>query len=491
MKRTILATLIAAASFGSVASDFDRNDYQSWDEFYSAVQESDDTASKIDMVTAWAEANGVPLTFGEENGDTVIYIKEGKKGQKEINLSAIHRGDTDERTVKDIEQLNNFKEYVVEYGRNHGGIDPIDVGVPHDGDLQPIEHDYSTPEGIKLAATDAVKEFKNTASNEDKLEAFTSAAAKQGISANVVDVDGTQMLSFTKSDGSTYVVTNEEFSEYMLKAQEERQAKRDTQFGNDPVDPIEDMPIVEPITGRDQVVAHATVVVQEKFAAMTDSQKTAMIADAADKRGMDFNAYQNANGETIVTFTNQETGETHGMTVDELKEYAVAEQAKNKEERDLKKTPDLEAPIEDAPIVGLDPERAAEAVKQMVESGSSLTESGKAAAQQAAVQQNQIDELYALGNQNASDIDTLFSEVDRLDTRIDQTQALNAATVNARPMVANGMTAFGAGVGYAGSEAALAIGVAHSFVDTGWSASGTLAASSDDVVVGAGAQYAF
>ncbi|MGR3959122.1 YadA-like family protein [Vibrio lentus] len=120
-----------------------------------------------------------------------------------------------------------------------------------------------------------------------------------------------------------------------------------------------------------------------------------------------------------------------------------------------------------------------------------MTDAGKAAAQQAAVQQNQIDELYALGNQNASDIDTLFSEVDRLDTRIDQTQALNAATVNARPMVANGMTAFGAGVGYAGSEAALAIGVAHSFVDTGWSASGTLAASSDDVVVGGGVQYAF
>eukprot|EP01029_Cantina_marsupialis_P019674 TRINITY_DN4574_c0_g4_i1.p5 TRINITY_DN4574_c0_g4~~TRINITY_DN4574_c0_g4_i1.p5 ORF type:complete len:390 (-),score=61.06 TRINITY_DN4574_c0_g4_i1:20894-22063(-) len=125
------------------------------------------------------------------------------------------------------------------------------------------------------------------------------------------------------------------------------------------------------------------------------------------------------------------------------------------------------------------------------ETGQNLTESGKAAAQQTAVQQNQIDELYALGNQNASDIDTLFAEVDRLDTRIDQTQALNAATVNARPMVANGMTAFGAGVGYAGSEAALAVGVAHSFVDTGWSASGTLAASSDDVVVGGGVQYAF
>lgn len=149
-------------------------------------------------------------------------------------------------------------------------------------------------------------------------------------------------------------------------------------------------------------------------------------------------------------------------------------------------------PIEGEPEVKPTPQGTVlEAIADLGESGQNLTESGKAAAQQAAVQQNQIDELYALGNQNASDIDTLFKEVDRLDTRIDQTQALNAATVNARPMVTNGMTAFGAGVGYAGSEAALAIGVAHSFVDTGWSASGTLAASSDDAVVGAGVQYAF
>lgn len=176
------------------------------------------------------------------------------------------------------------------------------------------------------------------------------------------------------------------------------------------------------------------------------------------------------------------------------------------------------APVEDeSPVFGVDPiggdpkhgngenkgkvakkvaevieERANEIRAELPDVGENATGKVIAASQNAQAQnQAQIDELYALGNQNASDIDTLFSEVDRLDTRIDQTQALNAATVNARPMVANGMTAFGAGVGYAGSEAALAVGVAHSFVDTGWSTSGTLAASSDDVVVGGGVQYAF
>lgn len=163
---------------------------------------------------------------------------------------------------------------------------------------------------------------------------------------------------------------------------------------------------------------------------------------------------------------------------------------------------DPEAPIEDAPVIpeGKVAKKVAEVLTDHAdeirennpEIGDNATGKIVTASQAAQAQtQSQIDELYALGNQNANDIDTLFKEVDRLDTRIDQTQALNAATVNARPMVTNGMTAFGAGVGYAGSEAALAIGVAHSFVDTGWSASGTLAASSDDAVVGAGVQYAF
>ncbi|MCK8075022.1 YadA C-terminal domain-containing protein [Vibrio sp. 1CM2L] len=195
------------------------------------------------------------------------------------------------------------------------------------------------------------------------------------------------------------------------------------------------------------------------------------------------------------------------VTESEIATAKAAVVAEAQKRADEKQPPIEDAPIKDLPIVGepikVDPIEGEpevkptpqgtvlEAIANLGESGQNMTDAGIAAAQQAAVQQNQIDELYALGNQNASDIDTLFSEVDRLDTRIDQTQALNAATVNARPMVANGMTAFGAGVGYAGSEAALAIGVAHSFVDTGWSASGTLAASSDDVVVGGGVQYAF
>ncbi|MCK8075029.1 hypothetical protein MSG34_02590 [Vibrio sp. 1CM2L] len=112
-------------------------------------------------------------------------------------------------------------------------------------------------------------------------------------------------------------------------------------------------------------------------------------------------------------------------------------------------------------VVGKVRDAIVEAGYNLGESGQNLTESGKAA-----VQQNQTYELYAIGNKKAP-------------------------TVNARPMVTNGMTAFDAGVGYTGSEATQAIGVAHSFGDTCWSASGTVAASSDNSVLGASVQYAF
>lgn len=255
--------------------------------------------------------------------------------------------------------------------------------------------------------------------------------------------------------------------------------KEQFQVGIPPLNPIED---TRPIHNTETKVAAFNKV-------MDNHDFDAEIVQTASVDGT---------GTYVLQMEDKTTGELVEIDLGENADEAIARAAEVRatiKEKVQGHNPGVE-PID--PGFGSDPlpgvpqgERAQAAAEALTESGESLIDSGKAAAQQAAKQQNQIDELYALGNQNANDIDTLFSEVDRLDTRIDQTQALNAATVNARPMVTNGMTAFGAGVGYAGSEAALAIGVAHAFVDTGWSASGTLAASSDDVVVGAGAQYAF
>ncbi|GAL30480.1 hypothetical protein JCM19239_4150 [Vibrio variabilis] len=84
---------------------------------------------------------------------------------------------------------------------------------------------------------------------------------------------------------------------------------------------------------------------------------------------------------------------------------------------------------------------------------------------------------------------------EELDDRMDMTNASLHAVTNARPMVVNGQTAFGFGTGFAGGANAFAVGVSHSFEDTGWSASATAnysdGAYSNEVSAGAGVQYAF
>jgi hypothetical protein len=77
---------------------------------------------------------------------------------------------------------------------------------------------------------------------------------------------------------------------------------------------------------------------------------------------------------------------------------------------------------------------------------------------------------------------------------MDGVMASTHAITNSRPFLSNGGTAIGVGVGAAGDASAVAIGVAHSFVDTGWSVSGSVNAttgSSSDVSFGAGVQYQY
>lgn len=303
-----------------------------------------------------------------------------------------------------------------------------------------------------------------------------------------VAIDG----SHTNGGEEVTAIVRNSVSKEMEVRQDLRRDTRQTQRRADRIilDPIVELPTpVEPIAGNpDAVKAHAKSVVNNYQVTASNEDKLMRLKGAAAKQGYGVDTYVNANGDDVLTFTDAD-GNTKAVLAEDFTSYMATKQEERSAER-------MEEG--DNPINGGKGRKAVDAIKDYVDAGDAINpgENGQgtviAHSQAAQAQtQSQIDELYALGNQNASDIDTLFSEVDRLDTRIDQTQALNAATVNARPMVANGMTAFGAGVGYAGSEAALAIGVAHSFVDTGWSASGTLAASSDDVVVGGGVQYAF
>lgn len=95
---------------------------------------------------------------------------------------------------------------------------------------------------------------------------------------------------------------------------------------------------------------------------------------------------------------------------------------------------------------------------------------------------------------NSQDIDTLFSEVNRLDERMDSVIANSHAIANARPYLkAAGQTALGVGVGFAGGKEAIAVGAAHAFTNQ-LSGSLTISAITGDhseVSGGAGVQLSF
>ncbi|PMN19381.1 hypothetical protein BCT39_04210 [Vibrio lentus] len=105
---------------------------------------------------------------------------------------------------------------------------------------------------------------------------------------------------------------------------------------------------------------------------------------------------------------------------------------------------------------------------------------------ESAIENNAIDEAFK---------QEMRQEVDRLDDRIDGTQASLHAVTNARPMLAEqGDFAMGVGVGFSGNAQAVAAGVGYS-INKNWSASATVNTTTgiqdNDFSAGAGIQYTF
>lgn len=184
-----------------------------------------------------------------------------------------------------------------------------------------------------------------------------------------------------------------------------------------------------------------------------------------------------------VVLINNQTGETYTQAqVDEM----VVE---------AKET--IKAEAESRMITPVDPEQpkrdgqAKEALAELYQAGQLTKEelTTYATTQQAAyaTQESRIA-------QNEQDIFFLKDEVKRLDEKMDGVMAGVHAVNNARPyLMAEGDTAIGAGVGYAGSAGAVAFGAAHAFTDS-LSASMTLnvtTGSYSEVSGGAGVQYKF
>ncbi|WP_394125732.1 YadA C-terminal domain-containing protein [Vibrio hepatarius] len=448
MKKTILATLIASTSFGVVAEEASyRVNFDSWDAFYEYVQEDALVEDKIAMVEAWAAHNEIPLTFGVEDGDVVVYIKEGKKGQKEINLSAIHRGDTDDRTTKDLEQLQNLKDFVIEHG----------------------EYLEKLPEGINPPVEEITI--------DNKIEAFNAAMEKAGHKVMIyrddngnavlireghdpvgLDTDNAQdfidaLRSNAKGNG-----VKEAFKIAIKNEGEKNGYERVKQIARD--------------NNFERIKQEARELAEENNYVRIKQAAREIAEDNNYERAKEY--ARNNNGDLIVEPIEPEQPIDNPPHVDPIEGEQPAP-----------------APIEDTPVIEPDNETVKEAVQELVESGQNLTayqaQQAEIYATTYASQQQQIDA-------NKQDIATLFGEVDRLDEKMDGVMAGVHAVNNARPYLSSeGDTAIGAGVGYAGDAGAVAFGAAHAFTDS-LSASMTLnvtTGSYSEVSGGAGVQYKF
>ncbi|WP_318440633.1 YadA C-terminal domain-containing protein, partial [Photobacterium leiognathi] len=96
--------------------------------------------------------------------------------------------------------------------------------------------------------------------------------------------------------------------------------------------------------------------------------------------------------------------------------------------------------------------------------------------------------------ENKEAITFLNAEIDRLDNKMDGVMAGVHAVNNARPyLTEQGQTAIGAGVGFAGSNSAVAVGLAHAVSDN-WSVSATMNVTTGDeseLSGGFGTQFTF
>jgi len=180
----------------------------------------------------------------------------------------------------------------------------------------------------------------------------------------------------------------------------------------------------------------------------------------------------------------KETGQVY--TADQVEAMAKEARAqvqkeaqKRAEEREITNPVEPQPPVEQ-PVVGLDPERAKEAVQNLVEYGSTVDTRD-------ATQQLQIDN-------NTLAIEDLYNQIGDLDAKIDGVMASTQAVTAARPYLGHGQTSsVGVGLGAANGAEAIAVGYAHRINDN-WTANANVSLTNGndtDASFGAGVSYAW
>ncbi|WP_119011056.1 YadA C-terminal domain-containing protein [Vibrio superstes] len=240
--------------------------------------------------------------------------------------------------------------------------------------------------------------------------------------------------------------------------------------------------------------------VEDIIADMTGADMLAEVTKRANEHGYDV-AYNEESGELTFSTVTTDGGKevvidknTFHTKVDNRREEMAEKSAERNTRREEAKTPvGAPTPIEGEKPV---PSEGQEIVQGLKEARAIIaqTYTGEQANDAYNATQAQMDEIYAQGQANSQDIETLFGEVDRLDERIDGVMASAQAVTAARPYLSTNQTnSVGVGVGYAGDVAAVAVGYAHR-INPNWTANANVSATTGndvDVSAGAGVSYAW
>ncbi|MCK6262298.1 YadA-like family protein [Vibrio sp. ZSDE26] len=500
MKKTILATLIAATSFGAMASDDVVIPPTTGSEFIEWMQDPTTLSEdKVNVINTWGASdpfgNGKTIeVVVKGDGNAYLMYDNGGEKQSDINLSDLFDGDDSTGSKKDKMQLSLLKNQLEKQGTDKwkSDLEPI----------APIYDKENVKEGIKNRTGEREQlGDTNDTSDETKLkraiavEALNTMSTKHGGDVFVIEEDGT----LTKG-GETVTGTMIADAKEQVKA--EAQARQIT-----PIEPIDEfVPAPPSLSPEERAVREQAVVDNLTFRAnnvtdnATDEQKFALLVSEAGKQGYEVSE----SGDDLVFTKVNEVGVEEAVTISksDIQDAVSAkgtELAETKARKDAERAeagnPTIIEPTLPGDDIGEARDNVKAAIITLAETGQlSKEELSTYATTQASVQTAIDDRQDAQIDANTVSINDLYSQVDRLDEKMDGVMASTQAVTAARPyMGANQTNAIGVGLGHAGDAQSMAIGYGHR-MNENWTANANVSittASDTDVSVGAGVGYAW
>ncbi|WP_283597761.1 YadA C-terminal domain-containing protein [Photobacterium phosphoreum] len=356
------------------------------------------------------------------------------------------------------------------------------------GEIRQVNMSELTEEQVAVISTEARKYYDENKSGvnpiiptvDEKIEFINGHITNigEGDASIVRDKNGNVQLTFTDQvSGETRQVNMSELTEEQVAviSAEARKYYDENKNGVNPITPTVDEKIA---------------MVNQKFADL----------------GLTAHVTESANGQSVLVY-----GDGESILLNDLDEKGIADikDRATKAIKDDQITPispiDGEKPVpsEGQNIVEGINEKVAELKETYTgEKGKSakdittekLSAIYKTQAQTDSRQDTAISTNAAGIKENKEAITFLNTEIDRLDNKMDGVMAGVHAVNNARPyLTAEGQTAVGAGVGFAGSNSAVAVGLAHA-VSASWSVSATMNVTTGDeseLSGGFGTQYTF